>query len=82
MLKEGVDGEDEMAAHHVDEEAEEDVVGVEEADLDIDVVDVEGEVLDNGGSGSDDNDGEEDVVMGFEVIIGTAVIRGHCFAVV
>ena len=82
MLKEGVDGEDEMAAHHVDEEAEEDVVGVEEADLDIEVVDMEGEALDNGGSSGDDDDGEEDVVTGFEAIVGTAVIRGHCFAVV
>ena len=42
MLEGGVDGEDEIAAPDVGEEADEDVVGVDEADLDVDVVDVEG----------------------------------------
>ena len=81
MLEEGVDGEDEIAAPDVDEEVDEDVVGIEEADLHVDVVDVEGGALDND-DGGDNDDGEEDVVMGFEVIVGTAVIRGICFAVV
>ena len=82
MLEEGVNGEDEIAVLDVGKKTDEDVVSVDKADLDVDVVDVKGGEPDNGSSGNDNDNREEDVIMGFEVIIGTAVVGGLFSAVV
>ena len=82
MLEEGVDGEDEIEAPDVGKKVDEDVVGVDEADLDVDVVDMEGGALNNSGGGDDNDNREEDVITGFEVIVGTTVVGGLCSAVV
>ena len=43
---------------------------------------MEGGALNNDGGGDDNDNGKEDVVTGFEVIVGTAVVGGLYFAVV